>query len=173
MGVKAAAPFYIEPLGEHHDRAAFSCGVAPLDDYLKRQARQQRDRRVAAVFVMVGDTPETVAGYFTLSALSIGLASLPAGLAKKLPRYPEVPAALIGRLAVDRRYQERRLGELLLMDALHRIAIQSEVIGVYAAVVDAIDDRAATFYESYGFMRFPGRRDRLFLPTATILRMFA
>ena len=166
-------PFLIEPLGNHHDRAAFSCGVAPLDDYLKRQARQERDRQVAAVFVMVGDTPETVAGYFTLSALSIELASLPAGLAKRLPRYPDVPAALIGRLAVDRRYQGRRLGELLLMDALHRVAVQSDVIGVYAAVVDAIDDRAAAFYESYGFMRFSGRRERLFLPTATILEMFA
>lgn len=173
MGVKAAAPFHIEPLGEHHDRAAFSCGVAPLDDYLKRQARQQRDRQIAAVFVMVGDTPSTVAGYFTLSALSIGLASLPADVAKKLPRYPEVPAALIGRLAVDRRYQGRRLGERLLMDALHRIAIQSDQIGVYAAVVDAIDDSAAAFYESYGFMPFPGRSNRLFLPTATILGMFA
>ena len=85
--------FLIEPLGNHHDRAAFSCGVASLDGYLKRQARQERDRRIAAVFVMVGDTPETVAGYFTLSALSIDLAGLPAGLAKKLPRYPEVPPA--------------------------------------------------------------------------------
>ena len=172
MGVNAGARFRVEPLGDQHDRAVFSCGVASLDDYLKRQARQQRDRQIAAIFVMVGDTPETVAGYFTLSALSIELAGLPADVAKKLPRYPEVPAALIGRLAVDRRYQGRRLGELLLMDALHRVAVQSDRIGVYAAVVDAIDDRAAAFYERYGFIRFRGRSNRLFLPTSTILELF-
>lgn len=163
----------IEPLGNNHDRAAFSCGVVSLDEYLKRRARQDRDHRVAAVFVMIGDTPATVAGYYTLSTLSIQLGELPRDVAKKLPRYPIVPAALLGRLAVDQKYQGRRLGETLLMDALKRILDHSVEIAAFAAVVDAIDDRAASFYETYGFSRFPTCSNRLYLPVATIEQMFA
>lgn len=163
----------IGPLGDGYDRAAFSCGAAPLDEYLKRRARQDRDRRVAAVFVMAGDDPTTIAGYYTLSSLSIELKGLPQKVAKRLPRYPEVPAVLIGRLAIDSRFQGRGLGELLLFDALDRILEHAGEIGAFAVVVDAIDDRAAQFYVRYGFQPFRTRPTRLFLPLATVADMFA
>jgi ribosomal protein S18 acetylase RimI-like enzyme len=166
------APVVIEPLGSHHDRAAFSCGVDALDRYLREQASQDERRNVARVFVAVGDEPHVVAGYYTLSSLSIDVGDLPAGTAKKLPRYPQLPAALIGRLAVTISYQGKRLGEMLLVDALKRIIEHGDTVACYAVVVDAIDERAASFYEKYGFQRFPSRPKRLFLPIATAGQLF-
>lgn len=163
----------IEPLGDQHDRGGFSCGIAELDDYLKRRARQDRDRRVAAIFVMVGDDPATIAGYYTLSSFSIDLSGLPHATARRLPRYPDVPAILIGRLAIATEYQGAGLGELLLFDALNRIRDHAGEIAAFAVVVDAKDDRAVAFYERYGFIRFASRGNRLFLPLATIEAMFA
>ncbi len=93
-------PAVIEPLGPHHDRASFSCGEPALDAYLQRQATQDIRRRVAQVFVLVGETRERIAGYYSLSAASFEKRDLPAALAKRLPHYP-VPAAVLGRLAVD------------------------------------------------------------------------
>ncbi|MCH7930076.1 MAG: GNAT family N-acetyltransferase [Proteobacteria bacterium] len=163
----------IQPLDEHHDRADFTCGNPTLDDYLRRRARQDRDRRVAAVFVMVGEEPGTIAGYYTLSSLSIELRAVPPDIVRRLPRYPNVPAVLIGRLAIDQRYQGRGLGGLLLMDALHRVLEQSKEIAAWAAIVDAVDAPAAAFYGRYGFRPLVDRPNRLFLPIATIERMFA
>ena len=99
----------IEPLAKRHDRAAFSCGLPELDRYLARQAGQDVRRRIARVFVCTADEADTVLGFYTLSALSINLASLPEQLSRKLPRLP-VPCALIGRLAVDRSAHGRGLG---------------------------------------------------------------
>ncbi len=170
--IKGSLPT-IEPLGNRHDRSAFSCGVAELDDYLKRRARQDRDRRVAAVFVMVGDDPTTIRGYYTLSSFSIDLSGLPSEAARRLPRYPDVPAILIGRLAIANQHQGAGLGELLLFDALKRICEHAGEIAAFAVVVNAIDDRAMAFYERYGFIRFAAKSNRLFLPLATIEKMFA
>jgi ribosomal protein S18 acetylase RimI-like enzyme len=90
-----------------------------------------------------------------------------------LPRHPEIPAALIGRLAVATAFQGRGLGKELLMDALVQIIDKSSSIGIYAIVVDAINDQAAAFYEKYGFTKFPSRPDRLFLPIETAKKAFA
>ncbi|MYG53121.1 MAG: GNAT family N-acetyltransferase, partial [Rhodospirillaceae bacterium] len=139
----------IEPLGAHHDRAAFSCGEAALDAYLGRQASQDVRRRVAQVFVAVGDSPAAVAGFYSLSAASFEKDALPPDLAKRLPHYP-VPAAVLGRLAVDRAYRGQGLGEMLLLDAIRRVVRVSAAIGVYALVVDAKNDEAQSFYERYG-----------------------
>ncbi len=161
----------IEPLGRHHDRRSFACGEPALDDYLRRRAAQDARRRVARVFVAVGDTPEAIAGYYTLSAAGFEKAALPANLAKRLPHYP-VPAVVIGRLAVSRAYQGRGLGESLLLDAIHRIVRASATIAAYAVVVDAKNDAACTFYERYGFRRFPSAPHRLFLPLQTAATLF-
>ncbi len=156
----------VEPLNPHHDRASFSCGEPSLDHYLRRQASQDARRRVARVFVAPGDPTERVAGYYTLSAASFEKDNLPAEIARRLPHYP-VPAAVIGRLAVDLRSQGKGLGEFLLLDAIHRVVRAGDTLGVYAVVVDALHDRASAFYERYGFAPFPSRSLRLYLPLRT------
>ena len=159
----------IEPLGSHHNRAQFSCNELALDTYLQHQASQDVRRRVAQVFVAVGDSPEQIAGYYSLSAASFDKAELPIELAKRLPRYP-VPAAVLGRLAVDHRYQGRRIGESLLLDAARRVLRAGAALAVYAIVVDAKNERARSFYERYGFRSFPNTRRRLFLTLETFIK---
>ncbi len=163
-------PAVIEPLGPHHDRASFSCGEPALDAYLQRQATQDIRRRVAQVFVLVGETRERIAGYYSLSAASFEKRDLPAALAKRLPHYP-VPAAVLGRLAVDRSRQGRGLGETLLIDAIRRTLRASAAIAVYAIVVDAKHERARRFYEHYGFRSFATAPRRLFLPLETLEKL--
>ncbi len=158
----------IEPLGKRHDRAAFSCGVQELDRYLTRQAGQDVRRRIARVFVCTAEGSNVVVGFYTLSALSLDLGSLPEHLARKLPRHP-VPAALIGRLAVDRSSQASGIGRMLLADAVKRTASAGEAIAVYAVVVDAKDENAKRFYEAFGFMSLRDRPMRLFLPLGSTI----
>ncbi|MDE3075933.1 MAG: GNAT family N-acetyltransferase [Chloroflexota bacterium] len=164
--------FAVEPLGQRHNRAAFSCGNEALDRYVKEQAGQDVRRRVARVFVAVGDDPTTIAGYYTLAATSIARESLPEPAARRLPRYP-VPAAILGRLAVDVRFQHQGLGEHLVIDALARVLQASETVAVHAVVVDAKSPELKAFYERLGFRGFPGNPLRLFLPLATIARAAA
>ena len=159
-------PLRIEPLGPDHDRASFSCVEPTLDNYIRRQASQDARRRVARVFVALSVPPDRVVGYYTLSASSFEKDNLPAELARRLPHYP-VPAAVIGRLAVDLRSQGCGLGEILLLDAIHRVVRAGETMGVYAVVVDTLHDRASAFYERYGFTPFPSEPHRLFLPLRT------
>jgi len=162
-------PFRIEPLGEQHDRAHFSCGVEVLDRYLRTQAGQDSRKRISSCFVLLADN-ESIAGYYTLSAMGISLVDLPAALAKKLPRYPVVPATLMGRLAVDHRHQGQRLGELLLFDAFSR-TLRSDIAS-YAFVVDAKNNSAQAFYEHYHFLNLASTGRRLFLPLAEIAALF-
>ena len=121
---------------------------------------------VAEIFVALGDTPKRIAGYYSLSAASFEKSQLSAQMSKRLPHYP-VPAAVLGRLAVDRARQGHGLGELSLLDAIPRVVRASETIAVYAIVVDAKTDRAKDFYERYGFISFAGARRRLYLPLQT------
>jgi ribosomal protein S18 acetylase RimI-like enzyme len=160
----------IEPLGSHHDRMAFSCGEPALDSYIQRQASQDVRRRVAQVFVAIAEAPEKIAGYYSLSAASFEKDELPPTLAKRLPHYP-VPAAVLGRLAVDRAQQGRGMGELLLLDAIRRTVRAGAAIAVYAIVVDAKNERAQAFYERYGFRTFATEARRLFLPLATFEKL--
>lgn len=117
----------------------------------------------------MGDTPESIAGYYSLSAARFSRESLPEEIARRLPRYP-VPAAILGRLAVARACQRRGLGGFLLADAGARVLEASKALAVFALVVDAKNERAATFYERYGFKQFPDAPGRLFLPLETLAR---
>ena len=162
----------IEPLSRRHKRDDFDCGIDALDRYLKKQANQDIRRRIAASFVAVTEK-NVIVGYYTLSAFSINLPELPADQIKKLPRYPTVPATLLGRLAVDRGYRGRRLGQLLLMDALLRSLRTTPEVASYAVVVDAKDDDALAFYRRYGFVPLADYSNRLFLPMKTIEKLFA
>jgi ribosomal protein S18 acetylase RimI-like enzyme len=161
--------FRIEPLGDQ-DRAAFSCGVEPLDRYLREQAGQDARKRAAAPFVLL-TAENRIAGYYTLSATIITADDLPREAVKKLkwPRYPELPATLIGRLARDITFQGQGIGELLLMDALKR-ALSSEIASL-AVVVDSKDENAQRFYTNYGFLLFPDTANRLYLPMMTVERL--
>jgi ribosomal protein S18 acetylase RimI-like enzyme len=160
----------IEPLASHHDRAAFFRGESALDSYLQRQASQDIRRRVAQVFVALGDAPGKIAGHYSLSAASFEKGELPPILGKRLPHYP-VPAAIQGRLAVDRACQGRGLGETLVLDAIRRVVRASATLAVYAIVADAKNDRAMAFYERYGFRAFATEQRRLFLPLETFEKL--
>jgi len=122
-------------------------------------------RRISRVFVACGCQDESsVLGYYTLSTISIDLSSLPDRVAKKLPRHP-IPAALIGRLAVDISAQGKGIGKMLLSNAVRRTLAVSDEIAIYAMVVDAINQEAESFYKRYGFSPLAERnRSRLFLP---------
>jgi GNAT superfamily N-acetyltransferase len=111
-------------------------------------------------------------GYYTLSSYAIDVGELPAGVARRLPRYPLIPATLLGRLAVDERHQGKGIGEFLLMDALHRALAQSAEIASAAVVVDAIDAGAARFYRHFGFIPFPSLSSRLFFPKKAVAGLF-
>ena len=166
-----ALRYRIEPLAEKHKRAAFSCGVEALDRYLQRQAGQDVSKRVAAAFVISPDG-ETVAGFYTLSAHVVNLGELPDNVAKKLPRYPSVPATLIGRLAVSSDFRGRGIGELLLLDAFRRVLVNTREIGSAVVVVDAKDERAREFYLRHDFIPLPSSPERLFYTVKTIEKLF-
>ena len=161
----------VEPLGRQHDRTAFHCGADELDRYLKQQARQDADKRVAAPFVAVRPPETVVLGYYTLSASVLTLTDLPDELARKLPRYPQLPVTLLGRLAVDQATKGQGLGEHLLLDALHRSLTHADQIAAMAVVVDAKDENAAAFYQHYGFIPLQTQPHRLFVPMRSIAQL--
>lgn len=160
-----AGPFSVVPLDLDTDRSGFECGVEPLDRYFKTQVSQDIKRRVTACFTAL-DTSGRVAGYYTLASASILLTDLAESLAKKLPRYPNVPAVRMGRLAVDQHFKGKGLGAALLADALRR-AVTAE-IAAYAFVVDAKDESAAEFYAHHGFRAAADNPLFLYLPLATV-----
>lgn len=164
------ALFLIQLLSKVQDKSSFSCGVEALDRYLKQQASQDIKRHLAQVFVVVPkERPQTIAGFYTLSATSMQAVSMPEELARKFPRYP-LPAALIGRLAVAEYFQSQGLGKILLADALKRIVAVRQSIGMFAAIVEAKDEKAKQFYIKFGFTSFHDQPLRLFLPLETVQR---
>lgn len=158
--------FLIEPLSATHDRTIFSCGVTALDRYLREQAGQDVRKRVAQCYVAYEPGSSRIAGYYTLSAGNVALSDIPPELVRKLPRYPAVPVARVGRLAVDTNLQGERLGAALLWDAATR-ALRSE-LAVYALAVDAKDERSIAFYRHLGFITFASQPDKLFLPLSFV-----
>jgi GNAT superfamily N-acetyltransferase len=167
MAGPAAYEFRLQPLAKQHERAAFSCGVQSLDHYLKTQASQDMRRKANAVFVMVSaDAPTRIIGYFTLCAYSLSQNTVPEAARKHIPRYPLVSATLIGRLAVDKSNQGRGVGAVLLARALRLAYENMSVVGSSMIVVDAMDERAACFYEAHGFIRLVDSM-RLVLPMQT------
>jgi len=152
----------IEPLGKH-DRAAFSYGVAALDDWFHIRAGQDEKRNVARVFVAVDDQ-RGIVGFYSLSSFTLAISDLPREYAKRLPRYDLIPAALIGRLARDERVRGEGVGDLLLADAVRRAIGASRSLAVFAIVVEARNEEAAAFYRDFGFAPFPSRPLRLFMP---------
>jgi GNAT superfamily N-acetyltransferase len=139
--------------------------VPELDRYFHQQVTQDIRRRVTNCFVALDSGGAVIAGYYTLASGSIPTSELPAELARRLPRYPTLPAVRIGRLAVDLRFRRQGVGRLLLWDAASR-ALQADQAN-FTLLVDAKDDDAAKFYRHYGFIPFASAPRVLFLPLAT------
>ena len=164
------APFVVGRLSGDHDRASFTCGIEPLDRYFRQRASQDIRRRVANCFVMTEAATGAVAGFYTLAATNIQLSELPAAITTRLPRYPTVPAALLGRLAIAVAFQGRKLGAAMLADAVTRAALAD--IATFAMVVDPKDDDARRFYGRHGFADLPSPELRMFITMETALRFF-
>ena len=148
-----------------------ACSVVPAADLDMFLTCKSSIHTIAWFWPFVLVLPDgTIGGYHTLSATSLKLTEFPADITRKLPRYPLIPATLLGRLAVDQNYQGRGYGRFLLADALLR-AVRSEIAS-FAAVVDAKDEAAAAFYRHVGFRPFASRPMSLFLPIATALAAF-
>lgn len=160
------------PLESRHERENFSCGKDLLDQYLRHQASQDVKRNLAACFVWAEESSGMVRGYYTLSGTSVKGKLIPVNFRKKLPKsYSTVPAILLGRMAVDKKFQGQGLGKLLLVDALRRCVEASESIGAFALVVDPLDEQAKSFYARYGFIELPDS-GKMFLPMKTIRKLF-
>jgi predicted N-acetyltransferase YhbS len=165
-------PYYTVLLAAQHDRAAFECGSAPLDLYLKQYARQDRDRHMAQVYVRCAPDTVQAIGYDALSAFAVSRTDLPPAAVKKLGRHALVPAVLLGRLAVDSRWNGRGVGGNLLIDALRR-AHDASAVAAAAVVIVHAKDGAAGFYERHGFQPFVDEPDHLFLPMAAVAEALA
>lgn len=172
MKTEPATDYVIEPLGDRHDRFKFSCGVEPLDRYFRDRAGQDMRRNIATPFVLIHRATQTAAGFYTVANTSISLGELPPDIARKLPKYPFVPATLLGRLAVDVKHRGKGLGEFILIDALRRGRAASELVASFAVVVDAKDELATAFYRKYGFRALADTKGRLFLTVKTIGQLF-
>jgi len=170
--VSASPPTFLFETVSDHDRSSFSSGVPELDDYFRERASQDAKRKVAAPFVMLNHE-RRILGYYTLSAYGVRVGELPPPFAKKLPKYPLIPATLLGRLALSREHQGQKLGRLLLMDALHRSWKNSAQVASVGVVAEAIDEAARTFYLHHQFIPLLEHPRKLFIAMGTIERAFA
>jgi ribosomal protein S18 acetylase RimI-like enzyme len=162
--------FHVYPLDTSvHDREGFDCGVSALNEYLAKRARKDVASGVAACFVATEEGGPRILGYYTLSAATIVRASLPEKLLKKLPRYPELPATLLGRLAVSIDFRGQGLGTRLLLSAMRRSADAAADVASIALVTDPKDEAAGSFYRRFGFE--PLTPQRMFLPMQAVAEL--
>ncbi|MPY73637.1 MAG: GNAT family N-acetyltransferase [Alphaproteobacteria bacterium] len=166
----------IEPFDpEVHDRAAFSCGTERIDNFLKSTAKKHQQGDFTRVWVAVGKVSPKILGYYSINSHSIQADDLPEKFKKGAPRHGAVAAAYLSTFGVDASVQGKGIGKILLADALKRIARISEQMGIFAVVLDVLDDgdraqieKRHRFYESFGFIDFPSHALRMFLPIRTI-----
>ncbi len=162
----------VEMLAPHHERDGFVCGVDSLDRYLRTQASQDVRRKANGVFILVeAAQPAAVLGYYTLCAAALSPGDVPEAVRKHIPRYPQVSATLMGRLAISQARQGEGLGAILIADAVRRAYVSAATVGSSMMVVDALHDRAAAFYVAHGFLCLPDSL-RLILPMRTIEQLF-
>lgn len=161
-----------EPLNSTHKKSDFFCGKEMLDHYLHRQANQDIKRKLAVCFVIKESDTDLIKGYYTLSNGSIDQSNIPLEIQKKLPNsYTSIPTILLGRLAIDQRFQGQGIGKLLLVDALKRCHLISKTIGSFAVIVDPLDLEAERFYKKFGFIKLPDS-GKMFLPMKTVSQLF-
>lgn len=143
----------------------FDCGIEELNTYLKRFAKKNDKLGIGRTYVLLNKI--NVAGFYTLSMAQVEFNPLPEPAQRKLPKYP-IPAAQIGRLAIDQSAQGQGLGEFLLMDALNRCLRVSEEIALFAVIVDAKNNQARNFYLKYGFVPLEDLELSLFISLNTV-----
>lgn len=159
-------------LESKHRKKDFSSGKEMLDHYLHFQAGQDVRKKLSACFIALEPGNSLIQGYYTLSNYGLPLEGFTEHQKKKWPKsYSSIPVTLLGRLAVDQRFQGQGLGRLLLMDALHRSYTASEIIGSFAVVVDPLDEEAENFYAKYGFIKLPDS-GKMFMAMQTIIKIF-
>jgi len=156
----------IEQITSHHDRRSFDCGVEQLNSYLLKYSGQHERKGIGRTYVATRDGETRVLGYYTISGSGVAFDIVP----DNLPRHP-VPVALVGRLAVDVTARRTRLGEMLLIHALRSAQRAARIVGIYAVVVNALDESARNFYPKYGFQELSDDQLHLYLPLKTIERL--
>ena len=162
----------IELLSRKHNKKEFDCGKEMLDSYFQNQANQDLKRKLSACFVWEDVDTGLIQGFYTLSNNSIPLNIIPDKWRRILPvSYTSIPATLLGRLAIDKRFQGKGIGQILLMDALKRSYDISDEIDSFAVVVDPLDDEAEKYYEKFGFIKLPDRK-KMFIAMQTLKSLF-
>jgi predicted N-acetyltransferase YhbS len=152
------------PINAGHVTSGFDCGKPMLDDWLKVRALRSEGRSARTYVVCAG--PDVV-GYYCLATGSVRIDELPKKIAGDMPA--SVPVIILGRLAVDSRYQGLKIGKGLLRDALLRSLQISQQVGCRAVLVHAVDEDAAAFYAAYGFLPFPEGGRTFFMPMKSIV----
>jgi hypothetical protein len=161
----------IEPLASHHVRNGFDCGEPSLSDWFRHQASQFEARDLAKGYVLVRRDAPRVLGYYSISTCHIHFEAIPPKYSKRLPKKMRIPAALIGKLALDQSLHGQGMGSVLLLDALRRIRDLADQIGIQAIVVDAIDECARDFYLHVHFIPFLDEPGRLFIPLSLVRKL--
>ncbi len=161
----------IRPLDTAHNRTGFDCGTTALNDFLRKTARQHREKGLSNTFVLLDEeAPTDILGFFTLSFLEVVAPVLPPEHARRLPKTSRLPAAKLARLAVDKRCQGKGYGALLLADAVKRVmATAKDSGGIVGFFVDAKDEPAGMFYLRFGFIPLQDNPLSLFLPLKTLI----
>lgn len=160
----------VELLQSYHDRKSFDCGKPELNGFLQRHARQNANRHLGVTYVAApAPGSSQILGYYTLVTRTVESALIPV---KSLPGGP-IGVVLLGRLAVDRSFQRQGLGRRMLLRVLRQTEEASRVIGIYALVLNALDDEAREWYQSlgWGFQSLHDDPLHLFLPISTIRQL--
>ena len=162
-----------------HDRNSFDCGEPELNQFIKTQAAKHMQAGISRTMVLASDVPMIdkkypICSFYSVAPSAICRETLPAHLAKKLPRYP-VPVFLLAQLAVHKTFHGSGLGKISLIKALEYLWEVNHHMRAYAIVVDCLTESAQTFYAKYGFevLCIHNGRIRMFLPMKTVEQLFS
>mgnify|MGYP003386876830 CR=1 FL=1 len=155
-----------QPLADHHQIGAFDSGVELLDQWLKQRAQSNQVNDASRVVVICDG--DKAAGYYALAAGAVSTTIVPGFFRRNMP--DPIPVAILGRLAIDRAYQRRGIGRLMLYDAARRIVSAAEIIGIRGMIVHAISEEAQAFYMTYGFTPSPVEPRKLMVTLADLRR---
>lgn len=160
------------PISKQMSREGFDCGKDKLNLYLRQSARQHHEKGISKTFVALPEPESTIiAGYYSVCMAQIGFLSMPTKQQRGIPSEYPIPTMRITRLAVDKTFQGKGLGQELLMEALHRALRLSSEVAIYAVVVDAIDEQAKLFYLKYDFIPYENQSNSLFLPIKQLKKL--